>query len=110
MSITLSRNGTAVRTISPRRSKSNQPSAPSPTTSRPTFTEPRLQTAVSSELVTSKISVQRLERWITFAGSCEVDSGEADSLELLSLEPPPFATAPVSAPEANRRPSGSTSD
>ncbi|MNY59970.1 hypothetical protein D3C86_1964720 [compost metagenome] len=30
--------------------------------------EPRLQTAVSSEFVTSMISVQRLLEWMTFEG------------------------------------------
>ena len=70
MSITRSRNFTAVRTISARRAKSNAglPAA-SGATSRPRLIEPRLQTAVSSFDVTSMISVHRFERCTVLPGA-----------------------------------------
>ena len=66
MSTTLSSIRIASVTVSPSAASSRRPS----TTWRARLTDPRLQTAVSSALVLSVISVQRFELWTTPAWSC----------------------------------------
>jgi len=65
MSITRSRNVTAVRTVP----RSASQSIPDVVTCRARFTEPRLHTAVSPSEDTSRISVHRFDRWITLPGT-----------------------------------------
>ncbi len=76
MSTTRSRKVTAVRTVWSSRSQSTA-SIGSATWAGSTsvrrcaarLTEPRLQTAISPSFVTSRISVHRLDEWITAPGS-----------------------------------------
>ena len=67
--MTRSRNGTAVRTVSRSLAQSTGGLPPGPAVRcRARLTEPRLHTAVSASVVTSVISVHRLDRCTTFPG------------------------------------------